>query len=345
MYDRPADRNSNYIPAAAFKGLSGIRSRFVAKAVYTGIKSDIVILSHINLLFVAYIIKKLSPKTRIIVYAHGIEIWRSISSWKKKFLSKHCEIWAVSDFTAKKIMTTHGVPAANISIVPNCLDPYLEIPEEFEKPRELLQRYHLKPNQPVLFTLSRLSSHELYKGYDLVLESLPELIRLFPNLHYLLAGRADEKEHERLQNMINALGISADVTLTGFIPDEELSVHFLLTDVFVMPSRKEGFGIVFIEAAASGCKIIGGNQDGSPQALLQGRLGTLIDPENKEALVKAITKSLNKPRSKRSSQTIQNLCLENFNYHQFIQRINELLIPDGEVAKKSERKEYEPVTL
>ena len=145
--------------------------------------------------------------------------------------------------------------------------------------------------------------------------------------------------------MINALGISADVTLTGFIPDEELSVHFLLTDVFVMPSRKEGFGIVFIEAAASGCKIIGGNQDGSPQALLQGRLGTLIDPENKEALVKAITKSLNKPRSKRSSQTIQNLCLENFNYHQFIQRINELLIPDGEVAKKSERKEYEPVTL
>jgi phosphatidyl-myo-inositol dimannoside synthase len=328
MYDRTPDRDPRYIDQVTFKAFDGLRSLFVARAVSKGILSDVVIISHINLLFVAVIIKSLSPATRIIVYAHGIEIWREIKGWKQKFLSKYCEIWAVSEFTSKKLQMVHKVPAGNITVIPNCLDPFLEIPDSFVKPAELLQKYGLKEKQPVLFTLTRLSTHELYKGYDFIIETLPELIKEFPDLHYLLAGRADEKEKGRLKARIKKLGLDKHITLTGFINDEEVSIHFLLTDVFVMPSRKEGFGIVFIEAAACGCKIIGGNQDGSPQALLQGRLGTLIHPGKKDNLIAAISENLKRPRSEESARAIQSLCLEFFSYKQYLNKVQALLLKE-----------------
>jgi glycosyltransferase involved in cell wall biosynthesis len=329
MYDLDTDRDARYIDKINFKGFKGLRFLFVTRAVTKGIRSDLVILSHINLLFVAVIIKRLSPKTRIIVYAHGIEIWREIKTWKQKFLSRKCEIWAVSEFTSGKLQDNHQIPAANITVIPNCLDPYLNIPKQFQKPVDVLNKYGLTADQPVLFTLTRLSSHELYKGYDIIIEALPLLIIEFPKLHYLLAGLADSQERARLTSMIEQLGLQKHITLTGFIPDEKLCVHFLLADVFVMPSLKEGFGIVFIEAAAYGCKIIAGNQDGSPQALLQGRLGTLIHPGEKETLIRAIIENLRRPRSHDASKVIQSLCLEYFNYEQYLKRVERLLTEEA----------------
>ena len=325
MHDQNSDCDSKYINQDQFKGFNGHKIKFILSAMIRGIRSDTVILSHINLLFVALLIKAFSPKTRIIVYAHGIEIWRNIKSWKQKFLKSKCELWSVSNYTAQKLAELHYIPAENIKVVPNCLDPYLEIPENFDKPVKLLQRYNLTPEQPVLFTLTRLSSTELYKGYDLIIEILPELIRRYPSIQYLLAGKADAEEKERLEALISSNNLGQHVTLLGFLPDEELTEHFLLADVFVMPSRKEGFGLVFIEAAACGCKVMGGNQDGTTDALLNGRLGTLVDPTNKEEIYKAIIRNLEEDRSDASSLAIQSLCLEYFNYQKYLQNIQQLL--------------------
>jgi len=326
LYDSNADRDSRYITKKQFRGFIEQRTKFVCNSVIRGFVSDIVIVSHINLLFIAFLVKKLSPKTRIILYAHGIEVWRPISLRKRNFLIKNCEVWAVSEFTCQKLQTVHQVPKDRITVLPNCLDPFLEIPEHFGKPDQLLKRHQLRANQPVLFTLNRLSSHELYKGYDMVIESLPDLLNEYPDIIYLLAGKADSKEQVRLERLIESLGVSKHVSFIGFIPDEELSDYFRLADVFIMPSRKEGFGIVFIEAAACGCKIIGGDQDGSPQALLNGRLGTLINPEKKESLLTAVKKHLKQPRSEHSSKEVQALCIQNFNYVQYADKVQELLI-------------------
>jgi phosphatidyl-myo-inositol dimannoside synthase len=329
MYDKNSDIDLKYITKKHFKGFSGHQIKFVLSAIIKGMRSDIVILSHINLLFVALVIKAFSPKTRVIIYAHGIEIWRPIKSWKQKFLKNKCELWSVSRYTAQKLTEFHQIPSGKIKVIPNCLDPYLEIPIVFNKSAKLLKRYNLTSQQPVLFTLTRLSSTELYKGYDLVIEILPELIKKYPLIHYLLAGKADVKEKERLQELIAKNNLSQYVTLLGFLPDEELSEHFLLADVFVMPSRKEGFGLVFIEAAACGCKVIGGNQDGTTDALLNGQLGTLVDPERKEDIPQAIIQNLEKERSNTSSLAIQSLCLEHFSYQKYLQNIQKLLLAPG----------------
>ena len=326
LYDKPADRDSKYINKASFRAFNKNRIWFVIRSLIQGIGADMVVLSHVNLLFVAVLIKVFAPKTRIILYAHGIEVWRKHHWWKSSFLCKHCELWAVSEFTAEKLREFKTAEPHKIRVIPNCLDPFLEIPSIFNKPNDLLKRYHLTADQPVLFTLTRLSSYELYKGYDMIIESLPVLIKKYSNIRYLLGGQADTKEQYRLDKLVNRLHLTEHVIFTGFLPDQELISHFRLADIFIMPSRKEGFGIVFIEAAACGCKVIGGNQDGSREALLNGKLGTLIHPEQKETLVDAVNENLEHPRSENSSLAIQSLCIEHFNYQQYLQRIQRVLL-------------------
>ena len=71
--------------------------------------------------------------------------------------------------------------------------------------------------------------------------------------------------------------------------------YFRLADVLAMPSTGEGFGIAFLEALASGLRVIGGNQDGSLDAPGNGSLATAVDPENREELASAIRAALNSP--------------------------------------------------
>jgi glycosyltransferase involved in cell wall biosynthesis len=137
-------------------------------------------------------------------------------------------------------------------------------------------------------TLTRLASSERYKGYDIVIESLQELIKKNPSFKYLIIGKYDHAEKRRLDQLIRKAGLQSRVVFTGFVPDEELSRHFNLADIYIMPSEKEGFGIVFIEAMYYNKPVIAGNKDGSKDALLNGKLGVLVDPSSREEVSEAI---------------------------------------------------------
>ncbi|MDF3079283.1 MAG: hypothetical protein K0S09_3172 [Sphingobacteriaceae bacterium] len=326
LHDLPHDRDSRYVPQNRFKAFASNKAAFLLSVVKAAFSTQTIIISHIHLLFVAALIRRFAPNTRIIMFAHGIEVWRSIPDWKRRFLMRHTTIWAVSHYTKDKMIEMHGLLPANIFILPNCLDPFLEIPESFDKPPYLLDKYKLDAEQPILFTLTRLANSEAYKGYDQVLRSMPSLLKVYPTLQYFIAGKADKQEKERITNLIDDLKIRDNVRLLGFLPYEDITDHFLLADVFVMPSRKEGFGIVFIEAAACGCKVIGGNQDGSPDALLNGKLGTLVDPTNVEEIESAVLENLTLPVLRNQSAGIQKRCLEAFNFHQYQSNIEALLL-------------------
>ncbi len=88
--------------------------------------------------------------------------------------------------------------------------------------------------------------------------------------------------------MIDNFGLGNCVTLTGYVPGDRLADHYRMANVFAMPSRGEGFGIVFLEAMACGVPVLAGNQDGSVDALAQGELGRLVDPTNIDAIASGI---------------------------------------------------------
>jgi glycosyltransferase involved in cell wall biosynthesis len=176
------------------------------------------------------------------------------------------------------------IDPGRIAILPNTFDA-----EKFQpgpKPAALLQRYGLRPDQPVILTVARLEATEQYKGYDQVVRALSAVAREFPDVRYVLVG--DGPDRERLAALSRELGVEDKVILAGYVPNEELAEHYNLCDVFVMPSKGEGFGIVFLEALSCGKPVIAGNKDASVEAVLGGKLGTLVDPDDVSAIAEAI---------------------------------------------------------
>lgn len=322
MYDDRNDSEEKYFPARYFKGFGKHKMTFMAKAINKGRAADVVILSHINLLPVGYLIKLASPATKLILIAHGIEVWEPFGMREKRMIPKCDLVLCVSEYTRNVLATVNHIPVEKLRVLNNCLDPFLEEPVNSDKDEALLTKYGFQKDDLILMTLTRLASTESYKGYDNVLESLPGLLKKHPNLKYLIVGNYDAKEKKRLDQKIAALDVDAYVSFSGFVPDEELATHFNLADIYIMPSWKEGFGIVFIEAMFYNKPVIAGNKDGSVDALLNGELGLLVNPESLEEITAAINKVI---ANKEEHLPDQQLLMENFGFEGYRQKWGEVL--------------------
>ncbi len=327
MYDKQSDANDNkYFPGENFRGFGVNKLKFIYRSVREGCRSNTVILSHANLLLVGWLIKLFSPKTKLMLFAHGIEIWDKLGSFKTMMLKRCDLLLPVSRYTSQKIQEVHGIMAERCKVLNNSLDPYLPIVSEDDRHREadeLRQHYGYTKNDKIIFTLTRLSSKERYKGYDKVLEALQEVVKKYPEVRYLIAGKYDEVEKENLVSMARALGLEQHLTIAGFIHDESLVAHFSLADIYAMPSRKEGFGIVFVEAMYYGVPVIAGNLDGSVDALMNGQLGGLINPTDSVEIEKALMDILD---NRQSHLPNRNLMLENFGYEGYKRKIVDVLM-------------------
>ncbi len=290
--------DERYVSLQNFQGFNKNKISFVYHLIINAYNCDTLIVGHINLSIVALLMKVFNPSLKIILITHGIEVWYTLPSIKRKLL-RNCDlVLAVSNFTKNKIIERHGIEDEKIQILHNTIDPYLVVPDKFEKPKYLLERYQVNENVKIILTVTRITKQDQYKGYDLVLECLPELMNADENFLYLLVGKIDFEEKVRLNKKIADLKISEKVRLIGYVEESELIDHYQLADIFILPSKKEGFGIVFIEALTYGLSVIAGNQDGSVDALKNGELGSLIDPGNISEIRKTILKYINEKQLK-----------------------------------------------
>lgn len=322
--DLPAEK---YIPYKKFIGYKGNLFTFIKAATKKGVQNDVVMLGHIHLALVGVVIKILSPKTKVYVQAHGIEVWRKLSFIKKLLLQKADFILPVSKFTQHVLVTKHHVNPAKCIVLNNCVDPNFK---KHFKPitQQLIQeKTGINSSHQTLLTLTRLASTEKYKGYDQVIKAVSIIKKTNPLIRYIIAGKYDELEYQRLQELILKLNVVNEVKLTGFIADDDISTYFGIADVFVMPSKKEGFGIVFIEAMACGLSVIGGNQDGSVDALRNGEMGTLINPDDMDELLNAINCHLLKKATFNHLEIIKKTD-EYFGYTQYKEQVKNILLPD-----------------
>ena len=232
----------------------------------------------------------LSIKAPIILLAYGIEVW------KKKFLKGNLtqlvtSIWVISNFTKERMNTWAICKEKKYKILPNAV--HLEQYGLGHKRTDLLERYGLV-GKKVILTLSRISSLERYKGHDQIIETMRELILIEPNLVYVIAGAGDDlirlEEKVRLRNLEN------HVRFIGYVSDLDKPDIFRLADVFVMPSKGEGFGFVFLEALACGIPVVGSHADGSKEALRDGDLGELVWPDNLNSIKKGVLMALKKKK-------------------------------------------------
>jgi len=240
-------------------------------------------LAHLNLSPAAVAAQRLF-RAPFLVSAHGIEAWRVKSPVVRWSLGKADAIAAVSEFTRDRMQENLGLPADRFEVLYNTVDPVAF--EIKARPTWLAERHGIGQDSPVILTVGRLDASEQYKGYDQVLLALSAILKEKPETKYIIAGKGDDES--RLRALAERLGLKNSVIFAGYVPPDELAAYYALCDVFVMPSRKEGFGIVFLEAMACGKPVVAGNKDASVDALKGGELGVLVDPEDTTAIAHAV---------------------------------------------------------
>lgn len=283
---------------------------------------NIIFCSHVNFSPLCYFFKKYIGKDYIVI-THGIDVWDIKAGLKAEALKKANKVIAVSNFTKNIIIKNIGELSGRVFILPNSIDGKDFFPKE--KSARLMEKYNIKKDDKVILTLTRLSSSEKYKGYDRIIEILPRIKKEFPSVKYILMGTGDDAE--RIKKLISELDLNSSVIMTGYFSDEERTDFFSLCDLFAMPSKGEGFGIVFLEALACGKPVVAGNKDASLEPLLNGELGLLVDPDNKEEIIEAIISILKKEAPGRilNGKFLREKVIENFGFEKFKEKAKNLI--------------------
>jgi phosphatidyl-myo-inositol dimannoside synthase len=222
------------------------------------------------------------------IQVHGVDAWEELSQPYRVGLESATLITSVSRYTRRRLLEWTSIEPARVKVLPASVDPRFK---PGPKSGELMKLHDLA-NRKVLLTVSRLASSERYKGHDRVIRALPKLLLTCPEVVYLIVGDGDDRP--RLESLAQELGVAEQVRFAGEVPSNELPEYFHVADVFVMPSTGEGFGIVFLEALASGIPAIGGNRDGSIDPLCEGGISAAIDPDNEDELISAIHRLIDK---------------------------------------------------
>ena len=234
---------------------------------------------------------KILTRSRLWSVTHGWEVWQPAARTDNWGLRNSELVTAVSRFTRDRLLGWLDRPAERVKLLPNAID--LDRFEPAPRPGSLERQYDVA-GKKVLLTIGRLAAIDAYKGQDRIIRLIAELNERCGPLHYIIAGDGDDRP--RLEKLVAELGVERLVTFAGLVPDEIVEDLYNLADLFVMPSTGEGFGIVYLEAMACGCPVVAGNRDGSVDALADGELGRLVDPDDPAALLEAIHASLAEER-------------------------------------------------
>ena len=238
-------------------------------------RPDHIISTHVNFGPVAHIAKR-TLGTPYTLVAHGIDIHPGIPRSTLAALRAADRIVAVSSWTRLRVLDLGGIEPEQVTVLPNTFDE-----TRFSigpRPGDLARKYGIRDDERVIVTVARLAGDERYKGYDRIVHALPILQKTCGPVRFILVGKGEDRP--RVHALARVLGVERSVTFAGFVSDDELADHYRLADVFAMPSTGEGFGIVFLEAMGCGTPVVAGNRDGSVDALDQGRLGCLVDPND-----------------------------------------------------------------
>ena len=266
------------------------KARFALAAFTTLFRGtyDFVIVGHVNLLTLASacLLTSRTARARVMLIAHGIEVWAGMESpWRRRGMASVNLILCVSEYTRDRINAQMPeLTSDRFAIFPNALsEMWTESFATIEHP----ERARILP-QKFLLSVTRLDRGDRYKGIVSVIEALAMLADT--SIHYVIAGRGDDQEF--LQRIAPRFGVQKRVHFVGAVTDSELANLYRKCSAFVLPSGKEGFGIVFLEAMFFGAPVIAAGEKGATDVVRNEETGLTVGYGDTIALAGAIERML-----------------------------------------------------
>ena len=307
-------------------GAAGGNLRYLATCVrlaFSKKKVDLIVCGHLHLLPMAYLLQVVF-RCPVVLIVYGVDAWTKTRHRIVNYLCRKLEYFiTIRKLTANRFAALAGLKDARYYYLPNCIDEkkYGIGP----KRTDLMARYGLEGSR-VILTAGRLDSIETEgkKGFDEVLEVLPDLRKEVANIKYLIVGDGDDKA--RLQKKAKRLGLDDIVVFSGYVTENEKADHYRLADVFAMPGSdpqfdRYPFRFVFLEALACGVPVVGCcfEEESEANDPMAQELIIQVDPNNPMEINKGILKALSYGRPR------INPVLYELYYIEFEKRVNALL--------------------
>jgi len=300
-------------------GYAGSKSQFIRAALRAaGRNPDLVIALHPHLAPIVSAMKIRSRKFKSIVFTHGVEVWETLGWSRGAALCGADLVLGPSRDTVKQLIDLQQIPCARVRRLAWGLDPEFESrvasvtsqtpPEGFPQ------------NTRIILSVGRWNSAEKYKGADTLISALPRVLKAAPDASLILVGDGDDRP--RLDQLARDLSVSKNVQFLSGLTPEELFARYAHCEIFALPSRGEGFGLVLLEAMAHGKPVVGGAHGGIPDIVQDGVTGLLVQHGDVDGLAHALESLLNDaPRARGMGARGKHRVAQKFSFAQFEEQL------------------------
>ncbi|MBI2513892.1 MAG: glycosyltransferase family 4 protein [Opitutae bacterium] len=297
------------------------RSRvgFLFIVLLRGFGAHRIVCGHLHQLIIARLAKMLNPRLDYYLVAHGIEVWRPYTLLERAALRGTRRIFCVSEYTRRQMLRfDSSLAPGQLVVLPNTFDPVFKAgsvppPSPGRHPRILV--------------VSRLVNSDPYKGVDLMIEAMPAILRQFPTAQLRVVGGGDARAS--LEALARERSLGDAVRFLGLVDDAVLRDEYQSCDLFALPSRKEGFGLVYLEAMSYGKPCVAARAGGAPE-VVDDHVGALVEYGNVEQIALAVADLVRHPRNAKAiaARVVQ------FSYANFSAKLAALLEAGGDADEK-----------
>jgi phosphatidyl-myo-inositol dimannoside synthase len=261
-------------------GFGRDRARFILASLKQALRADYLLVGHVNLLPVAWMAKMLKPSLKAVMFVHGDEVWATHLRPKRPYepflLRAIDRVASVSQYTAGVMSRAYGVPPSRFVLFPNAVDTRPSPTRTAAPGRRLL-------------CVTRMGDGDREKNVDQLIRAVGRLVDTGRPTTLTVIG--DGSLRPELQALARDLGLGDYVSFLGRASNEVLEDSYAQADVFVLPSSKEGFGIVYLEAWQHDVPVICGAL-GAPHEIVSDGVDGFVADENSDVDLAAKIDSL-----------------------------------------------------
>jgi phosphatidyl-myo-inositol dimannoside synthase len=304
-------------------GYAGSKIQFALAALRAASRKPVLVIAlHPHLAPIQWAMKMRGVKFRSMVFTHGVEVWQPLGWPRGAALRRADLVIGPSADTVQHLVSEQHIPPGKVQRLPWGLDPEFEA--RLSAAVQLSPPPGFPPTGRIILTVGRWDTAEKYKGADNLIAALPSVLKAAPDISLVLVGDGDDRP--RLEQLARDLGVSEHAHFLYGLTPEQLFACYANCDVFALPSRGEGFGLVFLEAMAHAKPVIGGAHGGIPDIVEDGVTGLLVPHADVERLAQALESLFNDPgRAREMGACGRDRIEKTFSFAQFQSHLTEIL--------------------
>jgi glycosyltransferase involved in cell wall biosynthesis len=193
--------------------------------------------------------------------------------FEEKMLERAQKIIAVSQFTKYELLEYYKIPENKIRVIHNGVDTKKFHPAQDK--RKVKVALGLNPDDIAIVSVGRLYAR---KGLFTLIESIPIITKRFSSAKFIISGKGQSDEMNKLIAHSEQLGVKDNIIFTGYTPDQKLPKLYQAADVFAFSTFYEHHPFAVLEALSTGLPVVTTNVGGIPETIENGKNGFLVDP-------------------------------------------------------------------